>query len=149
MLKKYTAEFISTFFLVLFGCGAVVVNDMGIVNLGSFGVSLAFGLTVTVMIYLFGKTSGAHINPAVSFSFWLTGYLDTKDFISYAIAQTLGAIFAAYVLFLNFPNHETLGATTAQTGVQVVFLIEVMITFILMFVIYYVATCRTFHFLFP
>jgi aquaporin Z len=98
--KKLTAEFIGTFWLVLGGCGSAVlaagIPDLGIAYVG---VSLAFGLTVLTMAFAIGHISGCHLNPAVSFGLWAGGRFSAAELIPYIIAQTLGAIVAAAVLF--------------------------------------------------
>ena len=96
MFKKLTAEFIGTFWLVLGGCGTAVLAGG---NVGWLGVSLAFGLTVLTMAFAIGHISGCHLNPAVSLGLCLGGRFSAKDLPGYVIAQTLGGIAAAGVLF--------------------------------------------------
>ncbi|NLG16104.1 MAG: aquaporin Z [Fibrobacter sp.] len=100
-MKKYTAEFFGTFWLVLGGCGSAVLAagfpDLGI---GFVGVSLAFGLTVLTMAYAIGHISGCHLNPAVSIGLWAGGRFPAKELIPYIISQVAGAIAAGGVLFL-------------------------------------------------
>ncbi|WP_343312963.1 aquaporin Z [Brucella sp. BE17] len=101
MLNKLSAEFFGTFWLVFGGCGSAVLAaafpDLGI---GFVGVSLAFGLTVLTMAYAVGGISGGHFNPAVSLGLLIGGRFPAKDLIPYWIAQVLGAIAAAAVLYL-------------------------------------------------
>ena len=100
-MKKLTAEFIGTFWLVLGGCGsAVLAAAFPEVGIGLVGVSLAFGLTVLSIAYSLGHISGAHLNPAVSVGLWMGGRFDGKDLAGYIIAQILGAVTAAAVLYL-------------------------------------------------
>jgi aquaporin Z len=100
-MNKLIAEFIGTFWLVLGGCGsAVLAAAFPNVGIGLHGVSLAFGLTVLTMAYAIGHISGCHLNPAVSVGLWAGGRFDGKDLPGYFIAQTLGAIAAAAVLYL-------------------------------------------------
>lgn len=100
-MKKYVAEFIGTFWLVLGGCGsAVLAATFPEVGIGLVGVSLAFGLTVLTIAYSLGHISGAHLNPAVSFGLWAGGRFDGKDLAPYIIAQVLGGIVAAGILFV-------------------------------------------------
>jgi aquaporin Z len=95
------AEFIGTFWLVLGGCGsAVLAAAFPGVGIGLLGVSLAFGLTVLTMAFAIGHISGCHLNPAVSFGLWAGGRFSATDLIPYVIAQVLGAIAAAGVLYL-------------------------------------------------
>src|SRR5690349_8878517 len=98
MTRKLVAEFIGTFALVLIGCGAVVLAGFGII--GQEGIAFAFGLAIVAMAYGIGPVSGCHVNPAVSFGVLLAGRMSTSDFISYVIAQVLGAIAGAAVLYL-------------------------------------------------
>ncbi|MFH0803372.1 MAG: aquaporin [bacterium] len=94
-MKKYLAELIGTFTLVLFGCGtAVVAGD----KVGIVGIAFAFGLALLGMAYGIGPISGCHINPAVSLGALIAGRMSFKDFIGYVIGQCVGAIAAAGVL---------------------------------------------------
>jgi aquaporin Z len=100
-MKKYAAEFVGTFWLVLGGCGsAVLAAAFPGVGIGLLGVSLAFGLTVLTMAYAIGHISGCHLNPAVSIGLWAGGRFPAKDLLPYIAAQILGAIVAGGVLFL-------------------------------------------------
>ena len=100
-MKKYVAEFIGTFWLVLGGCGsAVLAASFYNVGIGLLGVSLAFGLTVVTMAYAIGHISGAHLNPAVSIGLWMGGRFDAKELFPYIVSQILGGIAAAGILFL-------------------------------------------------
>ncbi|MBE2217546.1 MAG: aquaporin Z [Ignavibacteria bacterium] len=100
-MKRMTAEFIGTFWLVLGGCGsAVLAAGFPDVGIGLVGVSLAFGLTVLTMAYALGHISGAHLNPAVSIGLWVGGRFSAKELAPYIIAQILGAIVAAGVLYI-------------------------------------------------
>ncbi|MBO9408071.1 aquaporin Z [Shimia sp. R9_1] len=101
MFNKLFAEFIGTFWLVLGGCGsAVLAAGVADVGIGWLGVSLAFGLTVLTMAYAVGHISGGHFNPAVSLGLMIAGRFEGKDLIPYWIAQVVGAIAAALVLYL-------------------------------------------------
>jgi aquaporin Z len=103
IMKKFIAEFIGTFSLVLFGCGAAVISGVansGPSGIGLLGISLAFGLTVVAMAYAIGPISGCHINPAISIAMLVAGKLSAQDCIGYIIAQVLGAIAGAGVLYL-------------------------------------------------
>lgn len=100
-MKKLTAEFIGTFWLVLGGCGsAVLAATFPEVGIGLVGVSLAFGLTVLTIVYSLGHISGAHLNPAVSIGLWAGGRFSAKELWSYMAAQILGGIAAAAVLYV-------------------------------------------------
>ena len=99
--KRLTAEFIGTLWLVLGGCGsAVLAAAFPNVGIGLHGVSLAFGLTVLTMAYAVGHISGCHLNPAVSFGLWAGKRFPAGDLIPYIVAQVLGAIAGAFVLYL-------------------------------------------------
>lgn len=101
MMKKYTAEFFGTFWLVLGGCGsAVLAAAFPNVGIGLHGVSLAFGLTVLTMAYAIGHISGCHLNPAVSIGLWAGGRFSASQLMPYIIAQVAGAIVAGGVLYL-------------------------------------------------
>jgi aquaporin Z len=101
LAKRGIAEFIGTFWLVLGGCGSAVLAaafpDLGI---GLLGVSLAFGLTVLTMAYAIGHISGCHLNPAVSLGLWAGKRFPASELIMYIVAQVLGAIVGALILYL-------------------------------------------------
>lgn len=100
-MKKYSAEFFGTFWLVLGGCGsAVLAAAFPNVGIGLLGVSLAFGLTVLTMAYAIGHISGCHLNPAVSVGLWAGGRFPTNQLLPYIVAQVLGAVVAGGVLYL-------------------------------------------------
>jgi aquaporin Z len=101
-MKKPTAEFIGTFALVFFGCGAAVIAGMGTgpTAIDVLGIAFAFGLAIVAMAYGIGPISGCHVNPAVSFGVLVAGRMTMSDFISYVVAQVLGAIVGAVVLYL-------------------------------------------------
>ena len=99
-MKKYGAEFIGTFWLVLGGCGsAVLAAGFPGLGIGFVGVSLAFGLTVLTMAYAIGHISGCHLNPAVSVGLWAGGRFPAGQLLPYIVSQVLGAIAAAAVLY--------------------------------------------------
>ena len=100
-MKKYGAEFVGTFWLVLGGCGsAVLAAAFPNLGIGLLGVSLAFGLTVLTMAYAIGHISGCHLNPAVSVGLWAGGRFPAKELLPYIVAQVLGAVCAGGVLYL-------------------------------------------------
>lgn len=100
-MKAIAAEFMGTFWLVFGGCGsAVLAATFPHVGIGLLGVSLAFGLTVLTMAYAIGHISGCHLNPAVTIGLWAGGRFPTSDVLSYIVAQVLGAIAAAAVLYV-------------------------------------------------
>ena len=100
-MKRYLAEFFGTFWLVFGGCGsAIFAAAFPELGIGFVGVAFAFGLTVLTMAYAVGHISGGHFNPAVSVGLLVGGRFDKKDFVPYVIAQVIGAIAAAAVLYL-------------------------------------------------
>ncbi|MNK14998.1 Aquaporin Z [compost metagenome] len=116
-MKKLAAEFIGTFWLVLGGCGSAVLacNYPG-AGIGFLGVALAFGLTVVTMAYAIGHISGAHLNPAVSVGCWVAGRLDGKDLIGYIVAQVLGGIAAAAILYIIATGNGSSIGSFASNG---------------------------------
>ncbi|MEZ5833867.1 MAG: aquaporin Z [Dongiaceae bacterium] len=101
MAHRFCAEFFGTFWLVLGGCGsAVLAAAFPGLGIGFVGVALAFGLTVVTMAYAVGHISGGHFNPAVTFGLWAGGRIPASDILPYWVAQVLGGIVAAAVLYL-------------------------------------------------
>ena len=101
MTRRLGAEFFGTFWLVLGGCGsAVLAAAFPEVGIGLLGVALAFGLTVLTMAFAIGHISGCHLNPAVTFGLVAGGRFPAKDLIPYVIAQVIGGIAAAFVLYV-------------------------------------------------
>lgn len=100
-MKKLVAEFIGTLWLVLGGCGsAMLAAGFPELGIGFAGVSLTFGLTVLTMAYAIGHISGCHLNPAVSIGLWMGGRFDAKDLVPYIIAQVLGGVAGAGILYM-------------------------------------------------
>jgi len=133
-LRAYLAEFIGTFALVFFGCGAIADG------LPPAAVALAFGLAIAVMVYGLGHISGAHFNPAVSIGFALGGHLPWGRALIYAGAQVAGAIAAASVLRLTLGPAASLGVTQPRGSDLQSVVWEFVLTFFLMLVITAVAT---------
>lgn len=134
-IKKYVAEFIGTFVLVLFACGAAVVSGCAAGNVGHLLTALAFGLVIVAMAYSVGNVSGCHINPAVSIGFLIAGKLSVKDFCGYVISQILGALAGAAVLAIFVGVDSGLGTNNIHLGAGVSFLAEVILTFVFVFAI--------------
>ncbi len=110
-MKKYLAELVGTFILVLFGCGtAVIAGD----KVGILGIAFAFGLAQIAAIYGIGPVSGGHVNPAVSFGVWTAGRMSAKDMIGYWVGQFVGAILAAGLLSVIANGAE--GYSIAASG---------------------------------
>lgn len=139
-MKKYFAEFIGTFALVFAGTGAITINDVSGGGITHVGIALTFGLIVLAMIYAVGDISGAHLNPAVTTGFWLSGRFQAKQVIPYVVSQVLGAIAASGILKVLFPAHPTLGTTLPAGSPAQSFVMELILTLILMFVILNVST---------
>jgi aquaporin Z len=102
-MRNYIAEFMGTLCLVLFGCGAAAIaggDVAGTHGLGLLGISFAFGLAVVAMAYTIGGISGCHINPAISIAMFVAGKLNSKDLVGYVVAQVLGAIAGAGLLYI-------------------------------------------------
>lgn len=100
-MKKFAAEFIGTLWLVLGGCGsAVLAAAYPQLGIGFAGVAIAFGLTVVTMAYAIGHISGCHLNPAVSIGLWAGGRFDKKELLPYIVAQILGGIAGAGILYI-------------------------------------------------
>src|ERR1044071_5355405 len=101
-MKKLVAEAIGTFALVFAGTGAIVINDATGGGITHVGIALTFGLIVMAMIYSVGDISGAHLNPAVTFGFWLSGRFPASQMLPYVLSQTLGGLAASTVMRLLF-----------------------------------------------
>lgn len=139
-MKRCLAEAIGTFALVFVGTGAICVNDLTAGALSHFGVSFAFGIVVMTMIHSVGEVSGAHLNPAVTVGFWLARRFALRDVLPYVASQCAGAVVASVALALLFSDHATLGATTPAGSVGQSFVLEILVSFLLMFVILGVVT---------
>ncbi|NOT09751.1 MAG: MIP family channel protein [Gemmatimonadales bacterium] len=140
LAQRAAAEGIGTFFLVLIGPGAVMVDTYTQGALGPTGIALAFAFVVLAMVYALGHLSGAHINPAVTLAFWSIRRFPTREVAPYVAAQCLGAALAAGVLRYVLGPIGALGATLPNVGVGRSFLIEWLFSFGLMLVIMAVAT---------
>ncbi len=138
--QKVVAEILGTFALVFSGTGAIVINDISGGAITHVGIALTFGLIVLAMIYTVGDISGAHLNPAVTVGFWLAGRLPGANVFPYVLSQVAGASFASGILRVLFPQHSTLGSTLPLGSVAQSFFLELILTFILMFVILNVST---------
>ena len=135
MMKKYCAEFIGTFGLVFAGTGAIIINDVSGGAVTHVGVALTFGLIVVAMIYAVGDVSGAHLNPAVTLGFFAARRLPGQMVMQYIISQLLGALAASALLRALFPQHPTLGITVPAGAAMQSFILEIVLTAMLMFVI--------------
>ncbi len=138
--RKYAAEFFGTFALTFAGTGAIVINNFSNGAITHVGIALTFGLIVLSMIYALGDVSGCHLNPAVTLGFFVANRLDGRLVVPYIVSQCLGAIVASLTLRAMFPADLTLGATLPAGGSVQSFVLEVILTLILMFVILSVST---------
>ena len=135
--KKYLAEFLGTFVLVLFACGTAVVTGCGAkVNAAYALTAVAFGLVIVAMAYSVGNVSGCHINPAVSIAMLICGKISIGDFIGYIVAQFAGAIAGSAVLMALVGKENGLGQNGLFEGsVGLSILVEIILTFVFVFVI--------------
>lgn len=131
-LRKWTAEVLGTFTLVFAGTGAIVIDTWTGGTIGHAGIALTFGLVVMAMIYTFGDISGAHLNPAVTLGFVAAGRMPFSKAPGYIISQLIGAFAASGCLRLLFPNSITLGETLPAGAWQQSFVLEIILTAILM-----------------
>ncbi len=138
-MKKYVSEVIGTFALVFAGTGAIVIGDTA-GTVSHVGVALTFGLVVMAMIYALGDISGAHLNPAVTLGFYVARRMELTEVGPYILSQSAGAVLASGAIFFMFPAHPTLGATRPAGSLTQSFLLEVILTWMLMFVILNVST---------
>ncbi len=142
LTKRFAAEFLGTFWLVLGGCGTAVLAGSGV---GALGIALAFGLTVLTMAFAIGHISGCHLNPAVTVGLWAGGRFDSKDIASYIVAQILGACTAALILFIIVKSsHFEIGGFAANGygehspngfGLVSALITEIVMTFMFLIVI--------------
>jgi MIP family channel proteins len=140
VVRRAVAESIGTFFLVLIGPGAVMVNAYSGGVVTHVGVALAFAFVVIAMIYTVGHLSGAHINPAVTLAFWSVGRFPGREVLPYVAAQCLGAVLASLLSRAALGTVGSVGATLPGVSLTAAFGIEWLLSFALMFVIMAVAT---------
>ena len=134
-MKRYIAEIIATFFMVFCGTGAMIIDTESQGVISHLGVATVWGLIVMVMIFSFGKISGAHMNPAVTLTLVLLKKHSRKDLLPYFLSQLIGAFTASITLKLMFPENEFLGSTLPSGSDYQSFVLEFVLTFILMIVI--------------
>ncbi|HET6407893.1 MAG TPA: aquaporin [Chthoniobacteraceae bacterium] len=139
-MRNLVAEFLGTFGIVFAGTGAIVINQVSGGAITHVGIALTFGLIVLAMIYCFGDVSGAHLNPAVTIGFCAARRFPPGEVPGYIAAQLAGAFLASGLLRLLFPENATLGATLPAGPAQQSFILEVILTFLLMLVALSVST---------
>ena len=130
MTNKLIAEVFGTAVLVLFGCGAAVIGGAAI---GFTGIALAFGLSIVAAAYSIGAISGAHLNPAVSLGMMVAGRISAAEFVGYAVAQVIGAIIGAAVLYLIASGSAGWTGGLGQNGYGAGYLGEYSVTAALVF----------------
>lgn len=138
--RKLLSEFIGTFALMFAGTGAIVINHASGGVISHAGIALTFGLVVLALIYTFGDVSGAHFNPAVTIAFSAAGRFPRSCVATYLGAQLLGALAASGLLRVLFPTDDTLGATLPAGSALQSFVLETVLTFLLMLVVLSVST---------
>ncbi|MFM1767838.1 MAG: hypothetical protein RJA22_367 [Verrucomicrobiota bacterium] len=139
-MKKCLAEALGTFALVFAGTGAIVINQASNGAITHVGIALTFGLIVLAMVYTLGDLSGAHLNPAVTLGFWAARRLPGRTVPGYVASQCVGALAASATLRALFPANELLGATQPAGSAAQSFILEFLLTALLMFVILNVST---------
>jgi aquaporin NIP len=135
IMRKCFAEFFGTFALVFAGTGAIVINGASGGVITHAGIALTFGLIVLAMIYTVGDISGAHLNPAVTLGFFAARRFPGRTVVPYVASQLLGAIAASLLLHFLFPQDKALGMTLPAGSAMQSFVLEVALTFVLMWVI--------------
>lgn len=144
-MKKYLAEMIGTFVLVLMGCGSAIFSGFeslgGAAGASTLAVAFAFGLSVVGMAYAIGGISGCHINPAITLGVWVNGRMSGKEAVGYMVFQVIGAIIASFVLWLLVSTGDHLGSTStganayAEGTMWQAFIAEAVFTFIFVLVV--------------
>ena len=135
-MKKYFAEMAGTYLLVFLGTGSIVLSQSGFSFINHSLISISFGVSVFLMILLFGKLSGAHINPAVTLILAIDKKFRWRDVLPYTVFQIIGAVLASFTLHLLFPLNDFLGATIPCGSDLKSFLLEILLMFLLMLTIF-------------
>ncbi len=145
-MKRYISELLGTMVLVLFGCGSAAIAGS---ILGTFGIAMAFGLSIIAMAYVIGDISGCHVNPAVSIGMWIDGRLDSKDLLAYIVFQCIGAIIGIALLVVIINCIPSLGgyaatglgqngfSSASSVGITVIgaIIVEIIMTFVFVFTV--------------
>ena len=139
-MRNYLAEALGTFAIVFCGTGAIIINAMSGGAISHAGIAITFGLIVMSMIYALGNISGAHFNPAVTIAFYFSGRFPAKEILPYILAQIIGALMGSGVLRFLFPEDTTYYGATLPAGSDMQsFVMEFILTFLLMLTIIHVA----------
>ena len=133
--RIYLAECIGSFAVVFCGTGAIIINDQTNGQVTHVGIAMTFGLIVLAMIYTFGSLSGAHLNPAVTIGFLISGRFKLQFLLPYVVFQILGALLASLLLQILFPENINLGATIPSGSMMQSFILELILSLLLMLVI--------------
>jgi len=135
ILQKPFAEALGTFALIFCGTGAIIINQESGGAITHMGIAITFGLIVMAMIYSLGEVSGAHLNPAVTLAFWVAGRFPARSIPPFLIGQMIGALLASGLLRLLFPANALLGTTLPAGSEMQSFVLEIVLSFLLMLVI--------------
>ena len=135
LYRRLLAETAGTALLIIFGCGAVMVNQSHDSALGLLGVAIAWASMVTVLIYAFGNISGTQINPAVTIALWSVGKMPSKEVLPHVVCQILGATIGSAILLWSLGHIGTLAATTTTLPVDRAFALEFAQSFLVMAVV--------------
>ncbi|WP_428911136.1 MIP/aquaporin family protein [Niallia sp. Krafla_26] len=135
MKNKLISEFLGTYFLIFAGTGAIIIDEITH-SLSHIGVAITFGLVVMTLIYTFGHISGAHFNPAVTIGFLINGDMEKKVALYYIITHIIAGLAASITLFALFGNVALLGSTLPRNSWLQGFVLEFILTFFLMYVIF-------------
>lgn len=130
--RRWVAELFGTFSLVFAGTGAIVINDVSGGAITHVGIAVTFGLIVLAMIYTLGDISGCHLNPAVTLGFFVAKRFEGRRVLPYVASQLAGALLASLMLKVMFPDHPLLGATQPSGTALQSFILEGILTLILM-----------------
>jgi aquaporin Z len=145
-MKRYISELIGTMVLVLFGCGSAAIAGT---YLGTFGIAMAFGLSIVAMAYVIGDISGCHVNPAVSIGMWIDGRMNAKELLMYILFQCIGAIIGIALLAIIINSAPSLGGymttglgqngfgSASSVGLDVIgaIIVEIILTFVFVFTV--------------
>ena len=140
LIKECGAEFIGTFALVFFGCGAMILHELNPEVISSESIPIVFGGIIAVMICTLGHISGAHFNPAISIAFYSSGFVDIKKIALFIPSQVLGAVFASLTHCLLFGSSHGFGMTVNKLSFVNGSIFEILMSFFLMLTIMGVAT---------